>query len=126
MIPPLNDLAIAISKAELAGMRGKLAGPRGHDQSRSNTEGDGLGSGLAILETFCQDAKGEDLSFGHGIVRGIAMRENAGKLRYFGKPPAVFFALAFDVEIHALAILRAAPRLDPRRSSARPPQRKDA
>jgi len=65
MIPPLNDLAIAISKAALA----------------------------------------EDLRFGHGIVRGIAIRENAGQLRHFGKPPAVF-ALAFDLEIYALAILR--------------------
>jgi hypothetical protein len=48
--------------------------------SRRNTEGDRLGSGLAVLETFSQDSKGKDLRFRHGVVRRVAIRKNAGQL----------------------------------------------
>src|SRR5215212_2052346 len=69
-------------------------------RSRSNAEGDRLGSGLAILETLCQDSKGKDLRFGHGVIRRVAVRENARQLWHFRKPPAVVFAFAFDLKVH--------------------------
>ena len=68
--------------------------------SRSYAEGDRLGSGLAIFETLSQYSEGEDLCFGHGFVRRVAIRKDAWQLRHFRKPPAVFFALAFDLKIH--------------------------
>ena len=74
--------------------------------SRSNAEGDGLGSGLIVLETFSQDAKGEDLSFGHGVICRVAIRKNARQLRHFRKPPAVILAFALDLKIHGDVILR--------------------
>ena len=68
--------------------------------SRSNAEGDRLGSGLVIFETFSQDSESEDLCFGHGIVCRVAIGKNARQLRHFRKPPAVIFALALDHKIH--------------------------
>jgi len=69
-------------------------------RSRSNAEGDRLGSGLAILETLSQDSKGKDLRFGHGVIRRGAVRKNTWQLRYFRKPPAVILALALDLKVH--------------------------
>jgi hypothetical protein len=40
------------------------------------------------------------LRLGHGVIGRGAIRKNAGQLRYFGKPPAVIFALALDLEVH--------------------------
>jgi hypothetical protein len=71
--------------------------------SRSNAEGDGLGSGLVIFETFSQHSKGEDLRFRRGVVCRVAIRKNAGQLRHFRKPPAVIFAFALDHKIHGCA-----------------------
>ena len=71
--------------------------------SRSNAEGDSLGPGLVIFETFNQHSKGEDLRFGHGVICRVAVRKNAGQLRHFRKPPAVVFALAFDLKVHGSA-----------------------
>src|SRR5215210_1665187 len=72
-------------------------------RSRSNAEGDRLGSGLAILETLSQDSKGKDLRFGHGVIRRVAVRKNTGQLRHFRKPPAVILALALDLKVHGSA-----------------------
>jgi hypothetical protein len=72
-------------------------------RSRSNAEGDRLGSGLAVLETLCQDTKGKDLRFGHGVICGIAVRKNTGQLRHFRKPPAVVLALALNLKVHGNA-----------------------
>src|SRR5437870_841659 len=69
-------------------------------RSRSNAEGDRLGSGLVVLETLSQDSKGKDLRFGHGVVRRGAVRKNAGQLRYLRKPPAVILAFALDLKVH--------------------------
>src|SRR5438874_2739798 len=72
-------------------------------RSRSNAEGDRLGSGLVVLETLCQDSKGKDLRLGHGIVRRVAIRKHAWQLWHFRKPPAVIFALALDLKVHGSA-----------------------
>ena len=72
-------------------------------KSRSNAEGDRLGSGLAILETLCQDTKGKDLRFGHGVIGRVTVRKNTGQLRYFRKPPAVVLAFALDLKVHGNA-----------------------
>src|SRR6266849_1643488 len=72
-------------------------------RSRSNAEGDRLGSGLAVLETLCQDSKGKDLRCGHGVICRVAVRTNAGQLRYFRQPPAVIFAFALDLKVHGNA-----------------------
>src|SRR5436190_9605068 len=69
-------------------------------RSRSNAEGDRLGSGLVVLETLSQDTKGKDLRFSHGVIRRVAVRKNAGQLRYLRKPPAVVLALALDYKVH--------------------------
>ena len=71
--------------------------------SRSNAEGDSLGPGLVIFETFSQHSKGEDLRFGHGVICRVAVRKNAGQLRYFRQPPAVIFAFALDLKVHGNA-----------------------
>ena len=68
--------------------------------SRSNAAGDRLGSGLAIFETLSQYAEGENLCFGHGVIRRVAVRKDTRQLRYLRQPPAVIFALALDLEIH--------------------------
>src|SRR5258708_6974083 len=72
-------------------------------RSRSNAEGDRLGSGLVVFETLSQDSKGKDLRFCHGVVRRVAVRKNAGQLRHFRKPPAVVLALALDFKVHGNA-----------------------
>src|SRR5438128_12649360 len=72
-------------------------------RSRSNAEGDRLGSGLVVLETLCQDSKGKDLRFGHGVIRRVAVRKNAGQLRYLRQPPAVVLAFALDLKVHGNA-----------------------
>ena len=68
--------------------------------SRSNAEGDRLGSSLVVLETLCQDSKGKDLRFGHGVICRVAIRKDARQLRHFRKPPAVILAFALDLKIH--------------------------
>ena len=70
--------------------------------SRSNSEGDRLGSSLELFETFSQDSKCEDLCLGHGVIRRVAVRKHSRQLRHFRKPPAVVLALAFKIELHGV------------------------
>jgi hypothetical protein len=72
-------------------------------RSSSNAEGDRLGSGLVVFETLCQDSKGKDLRFGHGVIGRVAVRKNARQLWHFRKPPAVVFAFALDLKVHGNA-----------------------
>src|ERR1700761_19431 len=72
-------------------------------RSRSNAEGDRLGSGLVVLETLCQDTEGKDLRFGHGFILRVAIRKNARQLRHLRKPPPVVLSIALDLEIHGTA-----------------------
>jgi hypothetical protein len=56
---------------------------------------------LAMFEAFGDDAEGEGLNTGHGVVAVAAVAQDARQGRHFGQPPPVLFALEFDGERHA-------------------------
>ena len=55
---------------------------------------------FGVLETIGEDAKRESFRAGNGLIARLAIRENAGKVRHLGDPPAVLFALSLNREMH--------------------------
>jgi hypothetical protein len=56
---------------------------------------------LAMFEAFCDDAEGEGLNAGHGIIAVAAVAQDARQGGHLGQPAPVLFALEFDGERHA-------------------------
>lgn len=65
---------------------------------------------LGVLEAIGENAERESLRAGDGLITGLPVRENAGKVGYLGDPPAVLFALRLNSKMHQCDVARMLPR----------------
>lgn len=67
---------------------------------------------FAVLEPVSENPKRQSLGFRHGLVTRDSVAENTWELCDFADPPAVLFALDFDVELaHSEIVTRSRPWL---------------
>jgi len=55
---------------------------------------------LTVFEAVCQNPKGQGLDFRDGFLTGFPIAHDAGQFGHFGDPPAIFFAVYFDIQGH--------------------------